>query len=154
MTNPMKYILFEVGEQTFAVDVLQIMSIERLQPITAVPKTSDFIKGVTEIRGETTAIIDLKERLHMIPVEHTDDTRILVIALDDVQVGLIVDAATEVKDIDPAFVEAAPSLVAGVKDTFLTGVAKIDDSLILILDVEKVLDLEETNEIKDVLEED
>ncbi|MHA6252399.1 chemotaxis protein CheW [Oceanobacillus sp. CAU 1775] len=151
MTNPIKYILFELAEQTFAVEVQQIISIEKMQHITSVPRTSDFIKGVTEIRNQTTGIIDLKERLHMTPTEQTDHTRILVISLEDVQVGLIVDAATEVKDIESEFIEAAPPLISGVRDTFLKGVAKVDDRLILILDIERILDLEETNEIKEVL---
>lgn len=151
MAEPIKYILFKLVDQTFAVEVQQVISIERLQHITSVPRTSVFIKGVTEIRGETTAIIDLKERLQMPAVENTSDTRILVVTIEDMQVGLIVDAATEVKDIEQEYLEAAPQIISGIRDTFLHSVAKIDDRLILILDLEKILDFEETNELKEVL---
>jgi purine-binding chemotaxis protein CheW len=151
MANPIKHILFKLVDQTFAVEVQQIISIERMQHITAVPRTSDFIKGVTEIRDKTTAIIDLRERLQMKTAQHTDDTRMLIVSIEDIQVGLIVDAATEVKDIDAANLESAPQIISGIRDTFLKGVAKVDETLILILDVEKVLDFEETNEIKEVL---
>ncbi|MBN6206166.1 purine-binding chemotaxis protein CheW [Ralstonia pickettii] len=151
MAEPIKYILFKLVDQTFAVEVQQVISIERLQHITSVPRTSVFIKGVTEIRGETTAIIDLKERLQMPAVENTSDTRILVVTIEDMQVGLIVDAATEVKDIEQEYLEAAPQIISGIRDTFLHSVAKIDDRLILILDFEKILDFEETNELKEVL---
>ncbi|WP_405100286.1 chemotaxis protein CheW [Oceanobacillus sp. FSL H7-0719] len=151
MAEPTKYILFKLNDQTFAVEVQQVISIERLQHITAVPRTSAFIKGVTEIRGETTAIVDLKERLQMPAAESTSDTRILVVIIENVQVGLIVDAATEVKDIEQAYLEAAPQIISGIRDTFLHGVAKIDERLILVLDLEKILDFEETNELKEVL---
>lgn len=153
MAEPIKYILFKLVDQTFAVEVQQVISIERLQHITAVPRTSAFIKGVTEIRGETTAIIDLKERLQMPAVENTNETRILVVTIEGMQVGLIVDAATEVKDIAQEDLEAAPQLISGIRDTFLHGVAKIDERLILILDLEKILDFEETNELKEALVE-
>ena len=151
MTKATKYILFRLNEQTFAVEVQQVISIERLQHITFVPRTSDFIKGVTEIRGQTTAIIDLKERLDLKAVEETNETRILVIQLENMQVGLIVDAATEVKDIETDRIEAAPQIISGIRDTFLDGVAKLDERLVLILDLERILDLEETNELKEVL---
>lgn len=153
MAEPTKYILFKLRDQTFAVEVQQVISIERMQHITSVPRTSEFLKGVTEIRSETTAIIDLKERLQMTKVEHTDDTRILVVMIDEMQVGLIVDAATEVKDIENENIEVPPQIISGIRDTFLYGVAKVNEELILILDLEKILDFEETNEIKEVLED-
>jgi len=153
MAKAVKYILFKLHEQTFAVEVQQVISIERLQHITFVPRTSAFIKGVTEIRGQTTAIIDLKERLDMMAVEETNETRILVIQLKKMQVGLIVDAATEVKDIETDHIEAAPQIISGIRDTFLDGVAKLDERLVLILDLERILDLDETNELKEVLED-
>lgn len=151
MAEPIKYILFKLRDQTFAVEVQQIISIERMQHITNVPRTSEFLKGVTEIRGETTAVIDLKERLQMTKVEHTDDTRILVVKIDEMQVGLIVDAATEVKDIESGNIEVPPQIISGIRDTFLQGVAKVNEELILILELEKILDFDETNELKEVL---
>lgn len=150
MTYPIKYILFELAEQTFAVKLQQVISIERLQHITPVLHTSDFIEGVTEIRGETTAIIDLKERLQMVTTERTNDTRILIVTFNNTQVGLIIDAATEVKDIQSEHIEAVPQILSGIYNTFLYGVAKHDNQLILILDLEKILDFEE---IKKVMED-
>lgn len=106
-----KFIVLKLKEQSYGVNVQQILSIERLIEITEVPRSSPFIKGVINLRGETTPVIDLKERLQIDGAEQTDDTRILIVKLDDVQVGLIVDSATEVIDIDPAIIEPAPKKI-------------------------------------------
>lgn len=148
-----KFIVVKLKEQSYGVDVQQVLSIERLQKITVVPRTSEFIKGVIQIRGEMTPIIDLKERLLIGETEPTDDNRILIIHIDDVQVGLIVDVATEVIDIDTEVIEPAPRIIGGVQDTFLKGVAKLDKELLILLDIERILDLNETNEVREVIEE-
>ena len=146
-----KYILFQMNEQTFAIDVDQVISIERMQMVTAVPRAREFIKGVTEIRSETTAILDLREFLGIRVKEYTDNTRILVVSIDSMQVGLIVDGASEVRDIEAENVQPAPKIVTGIRDDFLKGVAKMDDELILLLNLERILDFEDKNELKDVL---
>ncbi|WP_010647688.1 chemotaxis protein CheW [Oceanobacillus massiliensis] len=154
MAEVTKFIVFKLKDQSFGVEVQQVISIERLQKITEVPRTSEFIKGVTELRGETTPIIDLKERLLIDGTEITEDSRILVVFVQDMQVGLIVDAATEVKDIDHDMIQPAPKLIGGVRETFLRGVAKMDDNLLVLLDLDRIVDLEETNELREVVLED
>ena len=154
MADATKYIVFKLKDQSFGVNVQQVISIERVQEITQVPRTSDFIKGLMELRGETTPIIDLKERLQLAETNTTDESRILVVSVMDMQVGLIVDEATEVKDVDQTMIHPAPKLVAGVHNTFLKGVAKIDGNLLILLDLERIIDLEETNELHEVFVEE
>ncbi|WP_087972543.1 chemotaxis protein CheW [Oceanobacillus rekensis] len=154
MAEITKFIVFKVQDQSFGVNVQQVISIERVKEITHVPRTSHFIKGVMELRGETTPIIDLKERLLLTETDITDDSRILVVSVLDMQVGLIVDEATEVKDIDQEMIQPAPELVAGVHNTFIKGVAKIDGNLLILLDLERIVDLEETNELREVIVEE
>lgn len=151
MAEITKYIVFKLKQQSFGVNVQQVISIERLQKITEVPRTSAFIKGVTELRGETTPIIDLRERLELGDLTTTDDSRILVVTVQKMQVGMIVDAATEVKDIDQDNIQSPPKFIAGVSDNFLQGVAKLDDHLLIILDLERIVDFEETNELQEIV---
>ena len=152
MSEMTKYIFFKLNDQLFGVNVAQVISIERLQAITPIPRTSEFIKGVTELRGETTPILDLRERLKLPESEVTDDTRILVILNQGMQIGLIVDAATEVKDIVDGQIQAAPKIIGGVKETFLDGVVKIDEELLVILNLDQVINLEEKNELLDTID--
>ncbi|MBP1971210.1 purine-binding chemotaxis protein CheW [Virgibacillus natechei] len=153
MEEMIKFIVFKLKNQSYGVDVQQVLSIERTQEITAVPRTSAFIKGVIQLRGEMTPIIDLKERLQLGETEKTDANRILVVQLDDIQVGLIVDSASEVIDIDPAVIEPAPKIIGEIQETFLKGVAKLEERLLILLDLEKILDFNETNEVREIIEE-
>ncbi|GGN53515.1 chemotaxis protein CheW [Oceanobacillus indicireducens] len=152
MEESRKYILFSLNGQAYAVDAQYVISIERLQQITEVPQTKEFIRGVTEIRDETTAIIDLRIALSLMSTENTNDTRILVVTLEGMQIGLIVDAVTEVLDINSNNIEDAPSIISGVQATYLEGVAKVNEQLILLLDIAKTLDMEDKEGIKEVLQ--
>lgn len=146
-----KVIVFDLKGQQYGVDIKQIRSIEKLQNITTVPNTSKFIKGVINLRGEVIAIIDLRERLHIDVADITEETRVLIVNMDEVQVGLIVDAATEVLDIDPATIDPAPKVVGDVDITFVNGVAKLDERLLILLDLERVLNFKEIVEIKEAI---
>ncbi|MFD1417000.1 chemotaxis protein CheW [Oceanobacillus jeddahense] len=146
-----KHIIFRLKEQTFAVHVQQIVSIERALSLTQVPRTPDFLKGVTEMRGVMTPIIDLRERLELGGVEITDQTRTLVVQVEDMQIGMAVDQATEVKDIPASLIKPAPKLVGEINDTFLLGVATIDDELILLLDLEQIIQFTEKNQLKEII---
>ena len=152
MEESRKYILFSLNGQAYAVDAQYVISIERLQQNTEVPQTKEFIRGVTEIRDETTAIIDLRIALSLMSTENTNDTRILVVTLEGMQIGLIVDAVTEVLDINSNNIEDAPSIISGVQATYLEGVAKVNEQLILLLDIAKTLDMEDKEGIKEVLQ--
>lgn len=146
-----KHILFKLKDQTFAVHVQQIVSIERELSLTKVPRTPDFMMGVTEMRGIMTPMIDLRERLNLGGVEITDQTRTLVVQVDGMQIGMLVDQATEVKDIPASLIKPAPKLVGEIKDTFLLGVATIDDELILLLDLEQIIQFTEKNQLQEVM---
>ncbi|MEC5422902.1 chemotaxis protein CheW [Virgibacillus sp. C22-A2] len=153
MNELIKVIVFQLKDQAYGVEVAQVRSIERIQKITKVPRTSDFIKGVINLHGETTPVIDLKGRLQIAETEPSDDNRILIVAIDGVQVGLIVDSATEVKDIDPSVIEEPPKMLKSIEDAFLKGVAKLEDGLLILLDLEQVLNFNEAIEVKEVVKE-
>lgn len=142
-----KFIVFQMKEQSFGVDIKQVRSIEKMQHVTEVPKTSDFIKGVVSLRGEVTPVIDLKERLQLGQTVLAESTRVLIVHANNVQVGLIVDSATDVIDIDQDAIEPAPQLIGGVDSAFLKGVAKLVNELLILLDLEHILNLEEIHEV-------
>jgi len=148
-----KVIVFQLKNQQFGVDIQQIRSIEKLQEITEIPNTSEFIKGVINLRSEVIAIIDLRERLHINKTDITDDTRILIVSINDVQIGLIVDSATDVLDIDPASIDPSPEIVGDIDVTFVKGVAKLEDRLLILLDLARVLNLHEIQEVKEIVAE-
>ncbi|ENH96802.1 CheW protein [Gracilibacillus halophilus YIM-C55.5] len=149
-----KTIIFKLNGQEYGANIDQIRAIERLDEIVNIPQSSDFIKGIMNLRGSVTPIIDLRTRLGMNEAEPTEQTRILIAHVQEVQVGFIVDEATDVIDIPPEVVEDAPELVTGVDYHYIKGVAKLEDrGMLLLLNLDHVLNLDEIDEVKQVAKE-
>lgn len=143
-----KVIVFKLHDEEYAVDVQQVGSIEKMEPITRVPETADFVKGVINLRGVVIPIVDLRVRFDMAKTECSEETRIIIVYVDDMQVGLIVDSANDVLDIDEERIEAAPEVVGSVNAGYVQGVVKHDERLFILLDLQKVLTHEEIHELK------
>ncbi|MBC5635983.1 chemotaxis protein CheW [Ornithinibacillus sp. BX22] len=145
-----KVIVFQLKDEEFAVSVQQIGSIERIQTITRVPNTAHFVKGVINLRGVVTPIVDLRSRIGIEEAEYTESTRIIIVNLEDMEVGLIVDAANDVIDISTETIEPAPEVIGAVNADYIEGVVKLENRLLILLDLRKVLTNEEINELKNV----
>lgn len=145
-----KVIIFQLNDEEYAVSVQQVGSIERIEPITRVPQTADFVKGVINLRGIVTPIIDLRIRFGLQETEFTESSRIIIVYLDDMEVGLIVDAANDVIDIPENAIEPAPEVIGSVDVDYIDGVAKLDNRLLILLNLQKVLTKEEITELKSV----
>lgn len=148
--NNKKVIVFQLVDEEYAVSVEQVGSIERLEKITRVPRTAPFVKGVINLRGVVTPIIDLRNRFGMEETPHTESTRIIIIQLEEMEVGLIVDAANDVIDIPVDRIETAPEVVGSVNVDYIEGVAKLDDRLLLLLNIQKVLTTEDIEQLMQV----
>jgi purine-binding chemotaxis protein CheW len=136
----MKVIVFQLVDKEYVIPVSQVQSIEKIMHITRVPKTPSFVKGVINLRGVVTPIIDLRERFDLQANALNDQSRMIMIKLDDMEVGLIVDAANDVLDIPFSAIEPQPEVVGSIESEFIAGVAKLDRRLLVLLQLEKVLD--------------
>lgn len=145
-----KVIVFQLKDEEYAVSVDQVGSIERLQTITRVPQTAEFVKGVINLRGVVTPIIDLRVRFGIEESEYSDSTRIIIVYLDNMEVGLIVDVANDVIDIPESSIEPAPEVVGAVDVDYIAGVAKLEKRLLILLDLQRVLSVHEVAELKKV----
>lgn len=143
-----KVIVFQLQDKDYAVSVKQVDSIERVEPITRVPQTADFVKGVINMRGVVTPVIDLRTRFGMEETGYGEATRIIIVYIDDMEVGLIVDAAIDVLDVPEDAVEHAPEVVGTVHADYIEGVLKLDDRLFILLDLQEVLTQNEIDELK------
>ncbi|MBM7608379.1 purine-binding chemotaxis protein CheW [Lysinibacillus composti] len=134
-----KVIVFQLADKEYAIPVSNVQGIEKLMHITRVPKTEKYVKGVINLRGVITPIIDLRERFEL-PVNHNGDTaRIIIITFDDKEVGFVVDSANDVMDIPVSAIEQQPEVVGTAEEEFISGVAKIENRLLILLHLEKVL---------------
>ncbi|CAM4253227.1 MULTISPECIES: chemotaxis protein CheW [Saccharibacillus] len=140
MAEQIKVIVFALGNEEYGIDVDKVRTIERMMPITRVPKTYSFIKGVINLRGVVIPVIDLRGRFNLEESEYTDQTRIIIVAVGDMEVGFIVDAANDVVDLDRDNIDSPPEVVGGVKAKYLDGVAKVgEDRLLIMLNLAEVL---------------
>ena len=121
-----------------------------MMPITRVPKAPQFVEGVINLSGDIVTVIDLKKRFDLPKREETDNTRIIIVNVEDITVGMIVDSATEVIQLPHNAIEMAPSIVAGIDADFLQGVGKIGDKLLIILDLLKILKPDEIEQLAEM----
>lgn len=144
MGEEMKVIVFKLGSEEYGIEVEKVQTIERLLPITRVPKTYSFVKGVVNLRGVVIPVIDLRGRFGLPEEEHTDQTRIIIVAVNEMQVGFIVDSASDVIDLNSDSIDTPPEVVGGVKAKYLRGVAKIgEERLLVMLNLSEVLNKSE-----------
>jgi purine-binding chemotaxis protein CheW len=138
----LKVIAFQLKDEEYAIPVQQVRSIEKVQHITRVPRTPKFVKGVINLRGVVTPIIDLRERFGIESLPFNEQTRIIIVALGEMEVGLIVDAANDVLDIPANSIEPPPEVIEAIEVDYINGVAKIGKRLLILLNLEKVLEIE------------
>lgn len=138
-TEMLKVIVFQLGDKEYALPVHQVQGIEKSVHITRVPRMANYVKGVINLRGVVTPIIDLRERFNIPFSSEEDDTRIIIISHEDMEVGFIVDAANDVMDLEKSSIEPQPEVVDSKEEEFIAGVAKIDKRLLILLNLEKVL---------------
>lgn len=154
LTQDNKTLIFKVGHEEFGVQINQVVSIERMQEITPYPNRPPHVLGVTSIRNIVTPVVDLREALKGGVIQDTDTARIIIVQVQEKEIGLVVDAATDVLDISPDTIQQ-PNLLGAKKASYLTGISKLDERLIILLDIEKLLEdttnIDELSEIKNDL---
>ncbi|MGG3495376.1 chemotaxis protein CheW [Peribacillus simplex] len=144
MSQDMKVIVFQIKDKEYAIPVEKVRGIEKLLHITRVPKAVQFVKGVINLRGVITPIIDLRVRFGFEEVAYDESTRIIIVILEDMEVGLIVDSANDVLDIPVDSIEPQPEVVGHLASEYISGVAKIEKRLLVLINLEKALSLEVT----------
>lgn len=142
-TKLLQLVSFKIGDEEFGVDILSVQEINRMLQITRVPNSPNFVEGVINLRGKVIPVIDLRVKLNMTRTEYSGDTRIIVVEINNQTVGFIVDSVKEVLRIPESIMEAPPELAAGVDSRYITAVGKLEDRLLILLDLEKVLLTEE-----------
>lgn len=136
-------VVFELGSEYFGVDIAKVESIIKMQTITQLPHTPNFIEGVTNLRGTVLPVIDLRKRFGLAPRPADKNSRIIVVSLDQTELGMIVDGVSEVVTVPSGTVEAAPAIAASMDSAFITGIAKLDPRLVILLDLPKLLSVDE-----------
>ena len=151
-------VIFELGAEFFGVDIATVQSIIKIQPITRLPHTPEFVEGVTNLRGKVLPVIDLRKRFGFVAQETDKNSRIIVVSINQIEVGMIVDEVSEVMTVPEGAVEAAPAIATTIDSAFIKGIAKLGTSsgaagaeqtkrLVILLDLAQVLSTREQAEV-------
>lgn len=136
-----KYVIFKLENEEYGIDILRVKEIKEMMRITRVPKAAHFVRGVVNLRGEVIPIVDLRKKFNLPEGEENESIRIIIISVDDMTVGVIVDASNEVIEIGGDSIEEAPSSIGNIEQSSICGIGKVNQRLIILLDVVKLLAL-------------
>jgi purine-binding chemotaxis protein CheW len=142
-----KYLTFTLASEEYGIGILKIREIIGMMPITTVPQTPGFVKGVINLRGKVIPVIDLRLRFGMDAIDYTERTCIIVVEIEGsagtVQIGIVVDAVSEVLNVNAEDVEETPTFGAKLNTDYILGMAKMEGGVKILLDIDKVLSSEE-----------
>jgi len=144
-------VVFTLADEYYGVDIGRVNGIERMHEITKVPRTADYVEGLINLRGKVIPVVDLRKVFYLPASEETKETRIVVVDIASQFIGYMVDAVTEVLSINADSVEPPPSVItcAGCSD-YLPGIAKLENRMVMLLDLDKVLSHEQTVELEEM----
>ena len=150
-----KYLTFIIGDKTFGINIEPVKEIIEYERLTRIPMTPGYIRGVVNLRGNVVPIIDLATRLDLDGRELSKRTCLIILQLveedETMDIGILVDSVSEVLDLPAADIEPAPSFGVEVRSDFIDGMGKIQGHFVTILDVEKVLSIQELSQFTDIL---
>ncbi len=149
-----KYLSFVLGSEEYGLEILKVQEINGMMDITRVPRTPQYVHGVINLRGRVIPIISLRDKFKMPSIEDTEKTCIIVVQVkyqeDALTMGIIVDEVSEVLTIGAESIEPPPSFGGGMEETdYITGIGKLTDKVVILLDIDQVLDAEEMKSIVD-----
>jgi purine-binding chemotaxis protein CheW len=146
----LQLVTFKLGTEEFGVDILKVQEINKMMNITKIPNAPAFIEGVINLRGKIIPIVDLRKRLGFREKPYDKSTRIIVVELEGLVLGFIVDSVSEVLRIPGNTIEPPPSMVAGIESEYIEGVGKLDDRLLILLELKKIFSSPERKDIENI----
>ncbi|NLT93930.1 MAG: chemotaxis protein CheW [Clostridia bacterium] len=131
-------VIFKIDNVEYGIDILQVNEIVKMQSITKIPNTPKYVEGITNLRGNVIPIINLRTKFNLPSKENDAETRVIVVKIRNKPLGIVVDEVAEVISIDEEKIDKASAISNQINDEFVSGVAKLEDRLIILLDLEKV----------------
>ncbi len=147
-----KYLTFVLGTEEYGIEILKVREIIGMMNITNVPRTPDYLKGVINLRGKVIPVIDLRLKFAMTEQKHTQETCTIVVEVNGSLIGIIVDTVSEVVDIGSEEVEDAPQFGQGIDTDFIIGLGKVNEKIVILLDIEQVMTIEELEMVEQMAE--
>ena len=150
-TGSMQLVSFSLADEVYGIEITKIREIILMGEITRIPQTPHYVKGLINLRSTVIPVIDLRARFGLPENELTDDSRIMVLHVGTKTIGIIVDAVSEVLRIAQDQIAPPPPTVAGLGREYLTGLVKLEEQLLILLDIDKILGKEEIDFVENAM---
>lgn len=148
-TQEGKYLTFGLDKEVYGIAIRQVMEIIGIQKVTPLPEMPEYVKGVINLRGKVIPVIDVRLKFGLSLLDYHDRTCIIVVAMEEMEVGLIVDRVDEVLDIPAENVDLPPKINRSARSRYISGMGKIGEDVVIILDVSKLLQDSELVQLQD-----
>lgn len=146
-----KYLIFSLGKEEYGIDICHVMEIIGIQPITPIPEMPAYLKGIINLRGKIIPIMDVRLRFRKEPREYDDRTCIIIVVMQDLSVGLVVDEVAEVLTLKEGDIVPPPQVHKGIQNRYVKGIGKAGEAVKLLLDCEKLLTDEEMDSLHEII---
>jgi purine-binding chemotaxis protein CheW len=135
----LQLVTFNLGSEEYAVAILKVQEINRMKEITRVPNSPSYVEGVINLRGKVIPVVNIRKKFGLDERENDEHTRIMIMDVQGITMGLVVDSVSEVLRIPSSTVEPTPPMASNIKAEFIKGIAKLDERLIILLDMDRLL---------------
>lgn len=147
MSQNQQYVIFKLEGESYGIPIEYVKTIEKMTEMTRVPNAPEYVEGVINLRGEVVPIINMRKRFSLPELHQEEETRTIILELEEISVGMIVDSSSEVLSIDDSAIDQTISLDTAVQDEHIRGIGKIDERMIILLNLYKVLKIEDSEKV-------
>jgi len=132
-------VLFKLDNEYYGLNIHEVRTIERVSDITRVPNAQDYVEGVINLRGDVVPVINLRKRFSLPQIDLDEDARIMIVSVEDMTVGLLVDSSSEVLQLSAEDIDTSANFSSNIENDYVIGIGKDGDRIIILLDLKKVL---------------
>ena len=151
MFQDVQLVIFNLAKEEYGLPIGKVQEINRVAAVTKLPHTPEFMEGIINLRGRVIPVVDLRKRFGLAVKPHEDDTRIMIIDIDGQTVGIIVDAVNEVVQMPGASIEPPPPTFI-LEAQYIEGIGKMEDRLVILLNIDRVMTSQETIQLKQAVQ--
>lgn len=138
-----QFVIFNINNENFGVEIIQVKEIIKPMEIFKIPDTPEFIEGLINLRGKVHTVFNLRKKFHLPPLEFDDNTKIIIVNVNELMVGFIVDEVNEIIRVEDEDIENTPPSITTLNKKYITGIAKVGEKVILLLDLSQALSVSE-----------
>jgi len=150
----LQQVIFKLDKEEYGLDIMKVNGIEKYHEVIKVPNAPEYIEGMINLRGDVLPIFNLRKKFNLEDKDKDEDTKVIVVRSEDIRVGFVVDKVVEIIDINEKDVEEAPPIVVGINRKYIRSVAKVEDRMIVLVDIDLLVTDEEKITLGEVIEKE